>query len=335
MTIELHDVVAGGAAVSGGPDASLVVRLGPGAATGAKPKLLIVDDQTINVQLLFGAFQGDYQIFMATSGAKALETCARQLPDLVLLDVMMADMDGYEVCQRLKADPLTAGIPVIFVTAHTDDASEERGLDIGAVDFISKPINIKVVRARVKTHVTLKLQSDLLRNLAFMDGLTGARNRRYFDEHLTIEMSRALRGGRPLSLIMLDVDFFKHYNDHYGHQAGDDCLKQLTRALSACLKRPADLLARYGGEEFVCLLPEIDTQGALRVAESLRLAVLLCEIPHAKSAVNAHITVSLGVATLQSGHRLTADELLKLADQNLYLAKEQGRNRVVAGESSD
>ena len=334
MTSELHGIMVGGAAVSGGLDANLVAGLGSGVATGAKPKLLIVDDQTINVQLLFDAFQGDYQVSMATSGAMALETCARELPDLVLLDVMMPDMDGYEVCQSLKADTLTAGIPVIFVTAHTDDASEKRGLEIGAVDFISKPINIKVVRARVKTHVTLKVQSDLLHNLAFMDGLTGARNRRYFDEQLSIELSRTLRSGRPLSLIILDVDFLKNYNDHYGHQAGDDCLKQLTRALCACLKRPADLMARYGGEEFVCLLPEIDAQGAVCVAESLRLEVLLCEIPHAKSAANACVTVSLGVATLQAGHRLTADKLLKLADQHLYLAKAQGRNRAVAGQST-
>jgi diguanylate cyclase (GGDEF)-like protein len=218
---------------------------------------------------------------------------------------------------------------VIFVTAHNDDASEEQGLDVGAVDFISKPINIKIVRARVKTHVTLKLQSDLLRSLAFVDGLTGVRNRRYFDEQLAIEVARAQRNKQPLSLILLDVDFFKRYNDHYGHQAGDDCLRQLANTFQGCLKRPADLVARYGGEEFVCLLPDTNAQGAMRVAESLRLAVMACEIPHAESTAHTCVTVSLGLATLDPEQPIAAAELLKQADQRLYLAKAQGRNRVV------
>lgn len=305
-----------------------------GVALGTKPKLLVVDDQAINVQVLYGAFSHDYQIFMTTSGHKALDACTKQLPDLVLLDVMMPEMDGYEVCRRLKANPITAGIPVIFVTAHTDDASEEKGLDVGAADFISKPINIKIVRSRVKTHVTLKLQSDFLRSLAFVDGLTGVRNRRYFDEQLAIEVARAQRNKQALSVILMDVDFFKRFNDHYGHQAGDDCLQQLAHAFQTCLKRPADLVARYGGEEFVCLLPDTDAQGAMRVAESLRLAVLVCEISHAQSTANACVTVSLGIATLLTAQPATGAELLKRADQHLYLAKEQGRNRAVATGAS-
>lgn len=294
-----------------------------------KPKLLIVDDQPINVQVLHSVFAQDFQVFMATSGLKALDACARQLPDLVLLDVMMPGMDGYEVCRRLKADPLTAGIPVIFVTAHNDDASEERGLDAGAVDFISKPINVKIVRSRVMTHITLKIQSDLLRSLAFVDGLTGARNRRYFDEQLVVEAGRALRNGQPLSLILMDVDFFKRYNDHYGHQAGDDCLRQLARAFQSTLKRPADMVARYGGEEFVCLLPDTDAAGASKVAELLRLAVMVCDLAHAHSDAAGCVTVSLGVATTTADQPLAAADLLKQADQNLYLAKAQGRNRWV------
>lgn len=306
--------------------------LGLGVGLGPKAKLLIVDDQAINVQVLFSAFQGDYQVFMATSGAKALEACAKQQPDLVLLDVMMPGMDGYEVCRRLKADPLTAGIPVIFVTAHTDEASEEHGLDVGAADFISKPINIKIVRARVKMHVKLKLQSDLLLSLAFVDGLTGVRNRRYFDEQLSIEVARAVRSGQAVSLILMDVDSFKRFNDYYGHQAGDDCLRKLAHAFQSCLKRPAELVARYGGEEFVCLLPDTDAAGAMHVAESLRMAVMVCEIAHAQSITHTCVTVSLGVATLQPAQPVTAAELLKLADQRLYMAKDQGRNRVMGDE---
>jgi diguanylate cyclase (GGDEF)-like protein len=300
-----------------------------GETISVKPKLLIVDDQAINVQLVLRAFADDFQIFMANNGQKALEICATQLPDLVLLDVMMPAMDGYEVCRHLRADPLTAGIPVIFVTAHTDEASEELGLDAGAVDFVSKPINVKILRARVNTHVRLKLQSDMLHSLAFVDGLTGVRNRRYFDEQLAIEAARAQRNKQALSLILMDVDFFKRFNDHYGHQAGDDCLKQLAKTFQTCLKRPADLVARYGGEEFVCLLPDTNAQGAMQVALALRLAVLACEIAHAQSTVDAFVTVSLGVATLVPEHPVSAAELLKMADQHLYIAKAQGRNRAL------
>jgi diguanylate cyclase (GGDEF)-like protein len=295
----------------------------------AKPKLLIVDDQTINIQVLSQAFSGEFQVFMATSGAKALAICAAQAPDLVLLDVMMPDMDGYEVCTRLKANPLTADIPVIFVTAQTDDASEEYGLEVGAVDFISKPINIKIVRARVKAHIALKRQSDVLRNFAFIDGLTGVRNRRYFDEHLAIEIGRAQRSKLALGLILIDVDFFKRFNDCYGHQAGDDCLRRLSSLFLVCLKRPADFVARYGGEEFVCVLPDTDLQGALILAENIREAALACHIPHAESSVSEWVTLSLGVSVMAPDSPIASDELVKLADANLYLAKHQGRNRVV------
>ncbi len=299
----------------------------------SKPKLLIVDDQTINIQVLHQAFASEFQVFMATSGAKALTICAAHAPDLVLLDVMMPEMDGYEVCTLLKANPLTADIPVIFVTAHTDDASEEHGLDVGAVDFISKPINMKIVRARVKAHIALKRQSDILRNFAFMDGLTGVRNRRYFDEHLAIEMARTLRSKHPLSLILMDVDFFKRFNDCYGHQAGDDCLKRLASLLQVCTKRPADFVARYGGEEFVCVLPETPLQGALVLAESIREAVLACQIAHAESSVSKWVTLSLGVGTMVADRPVTSSELLKRADSNLYQAKDLGRNRVIGSET--
>ncbi len=301
---------------------------------GPKPKLLIVDDQPINIQILNQAFSGEFHVFIASSGAKALAICATQAPDLVLLDVMMPEMDGYEVCTRLKANPLTADIPVIFVTAHTDDASEEHGLEVGAVDFISKPINIKIVRARVKAHIALKRQSDVLRNFAFIDGLTGVRNRRYFDEHLAIEVARAKRSKLPISLIMIDVDFFKRFNDCYGHQAGDDCLRRLASLFQSCLKRPADFVARYGGEEFVCLLPDTNIQGALTLAEIIREAALACHIEHGESSVSRWVTLSLGVGAMSPDCSKTSIDFVGLADANLYLAKNRGRNRVVGTEAS-
>lgn len=292
-----------------------------------RPRLLLVDDQPINIQVLHQVFAPDHQVFMATSGEQALVQCRAQNPDLVLLDVMMPGMDGYEVCARLKADEATRHIPVIFVTAQSDPREEERGLDLGAVDFISKPINAKIVRARVKTHITLKHQSDLLRQMAFIDGLTGVFNRRHFDERLDSEWRRAARNATPLSLILLDVDFFKRYNDQYGHQTGDDCLRRVAVCLKEAARRPADLVSRYGGEEFGLILPETDYEAAMLVAQELERRVRELGIEHATSEAAPVVTISLGVAT-RSGLVLgTREEFLALADQQLYLSKRTGRAR--------
>ena len=226
-------------------DTDPIPRL-PSDLPNRRRRLLIVDDQPINIQALYQAFSADHQVFMATSGPQALALCLSKQPDLVLLDVMMPGMDGFEVCRRLTADPATADIPVIFVTAHSDEAAETLGLDVGAVDFISKPINPNIVRARVRTHVTLKAQSDLLRHWVYIDGLTGVHNRRYLDERLATEWGRAVRCSTTLSVVLIDVDFFKPYNDHYGHHAGDDCLRRVASTLKAGLRRPGDLMTRYG-----------------------------------------------------------------------------------------
>ncbi|MCY7307752.1 MAG: diguanylate cyclase, partial [Rhodoferax sp.] len=216
-------------------------------APRARPCLLLVDDQPINNQLLDRIFSPDYRVLMVTSGAKALELCRDDPPDLVLLDVVMPEMDGYEVCRHLKSDEATRNIPVIFVTAHNDATQETHGFEVGAVDFIAKPFNPATVRARVKTHITLKQQTDLLRRMVFIDGLTGVFNRRCFDEQLGAEWRRASRNASSFGVLMLDIDHFKRYNDHYGHQQGDDTLRQVAGAIKACLLRPGDLAARYGG----------------------------------------------------------------------------------------
>lgn len=301
--------------------------VGEANASPQRAKLLVVDDQPLNIQALYQAFADEHQVFMATSGAQALAMCAAKPPDLVLLDVVMPDMDGHEVCRRLKADAATRDIPVIFVTAHNDEAAETYGLELGAVDFISKPINPKIVRARVKTHLTLKAQSDLLRQWVYIDGLTGAFNRRHFDEHLKAEAGRAARTGTLLSVVLLDVDFFKLYNDRYGHQAGDDCLRRIATTLKGGLRRPGDVLARYGGEEFACLLPETGLEGALVLANQLGQAIVEQQIEHAGSSVAPVVTVSLGVSTTSPGTPSSAQTLLRGADAQLYLAKSGGRNR--------
>jgi diguanylate cyclase (GGDEF)-like protein len=291
-------------------------------------RLLVVDDQSVNIQALYQIFHADHEVFMATSGAQALEICANNPPDLILLDVVMPEMDGLEVCRRLKADPLTANIPVIFVTGQSDPADETRGFETGAVDFITKPVTPAVVRARVKTHLTLKAQTDLLRSLVFIDGLTGVANRRHFDESLAAEWRHCRRNGLPLALLMIDIDHFKLYNDQYGHPTGDACLQTVGVTLKQGFGRSHDLVARYGGEEFACLMPECDLASALTKAEALRLAVEQLAIPHAASPVAPGVTLSIGVATLVPGDQDKPRDLVSLADLALYKAKNNGRNRV-------
>jgi len=298
-------------------------------STHGRAKLLVVDDQPINIQVMYQAFAGDYQVFMATSGEQALAICKSNPPDLILLDVVMPGMDGFEVCTRLQADAATRQIPVIFVTAHTDPAQETHGLRLGAVDFISKPINPAVVRARVKTQLTLRFQSDLLRRLVLLDGLSGVFNRRYFDQQFATEWARSARSGAPLSLILLDLDYFRSFNERYGHQAGDEGLRAIATALKSCLRRPADLVARYGGEEFACMLPDTAFEDALAIAQELEARVRGEKIPHDSSSVDKVVTISAGLATRDSQSSGDGPALLHLAEALLQRAKQGGRGRVV------
>ena len=295
-----------------------------------RPKLLVVDDQRINILVLNELFRNDCEVFMATNGEQALQICRAQLPDLVLLDVQMDGIDGFEVCRRLKADAESRNIPVIFITAQGGEADEVRGLQLGAVDFIAKPINPVIVRARVQTHLTLKLQSDLLRSMALFDGLTGVPNRRKFDEQLVRDWRQSQREQTALSVILIDVDHFKRYNDHYGHQAGDAALQAVARVLDGTLKRPHDLLARYGGEEFVGVLPNTGLSEAVELAERMQAGVRALNLEHSGSPEAQVVTISLGVATVVARSDLAPQALVEAADQQLYAAKQAGRARVCA-----
>ena len=293
-------------------------------------RVLIVDDQRLNVQLLTDILKDHYDISVAGDGERAVEFCARRPPDLVLLDVQMPGLDGYEVCRRLKADPATREIPVIFVTARDTMEDQIKGLEAGAVDFITKPVLAPIVRARTRTHILLKQHADRLRELALTDTLTGVANRRSFDERLKAEWRRCQRSQSPIALIMIDVDHFKQYNDNLGHQAGDDCLSTVSAAMKDCLMRPADMLARYGGEEFAVLLPETGLGQAMRKAEDLGHAVQELAIPHPSSDAGPVVTISRGVAALVPSTDVQARELVRLADEMLYEAKRKGRNRTVS-----
>lgn len=298
---------------------------------GRQQSILIVDDEPTNIQALGNLLKDEYRIRVATSGEKALamlHNSGQPLPDLILLDIQMPGIDGYDVCRSVKADPNTSSIAIIFVTARNTISEEEFGLNLGAVDYIVKPFNPAIVRARVHTHIKLKQKTDLLEQYALLDGLTGVPNRRHFDEQYAAETKRSLREGHPLSAIMMDIDHFKAFNDHYGHGAGDQCLQKVARALAGTLSRPGDRVCRYGGEEFVALLPGTDADGAREVAERMRLAVEGLAIRHDYSSTGPVVTMSLGAATLEPGADIEPDALLKRADQALYAAKEAGRNRV-------
>lgn len=294
-----------------------------------KRTVLIVEDMAANIQVLTNALHADYNIKVATTGERGLEVCQEEnKPDLVLLDIMLPGIDGYEVIRQLKASSETNSIPVVFLTALKDAEEETKGLNLGAVDYITKPFHLPIVKARIHNHLSLKIKTDLLEKMSHIDGLTHIANRRNFDETLEKESRRMLREEEPLSIIMMDIDFFKPFNDNYGHGVGDDALIKVANAMSDVIRRPGDLLARYGGEEFAVVLPSTSREGALIVADFLRQAIADIKIPHAFSKVADHVTLSLGVASRQFGDTTCAKDLLKQADEALYRAKDAGRNQV-------
>ena len=293
-----------------------------------RQKILIVDDTPANIRILSMLLMDDYDIIFATEGDDGLKRELEERPDLILLDIMMPGMDGYEVCRRLKAAPETTDIPVIFVTALGQEADEARGLEAGAIDYIVKPISPPIVKARVHNHLKLKRYQDTLAGLAMLDGLTGIPNRRRFDEILRLEWNRAQRTGTRLSLMMIDIDHFKLYNDTYGHLEGDDCLRAVAQAMSGALHRAGDMVARYGGEEFACILPDTGSNGSRNVAERIMAGVSDLEISHSASPVAPKVTVSIGYCTKMPEEGRTPEQLVLCADRNLYRAKQNGRNRI-------
>jgi diguanylate cyclase (GGDEF)-like protein len=297
-------------------------------------KVLVADDDAVNRDVLGELLKPEYTVLLAKNGAQTLERAARHLPDLILLDVMMPDMDGYEVLRRLRADPLTEHISVIFISGLDRPEDEASGLKMGASDYITKPFNQTVVMARVALHLQVVRQRRMLERLANIDGLTELANRRRFDEVYELEWQRARRTGRPLSLALLDIDAFKQYNDRYGHPAGDRALRAVARLAAGAMRRPADLAARYGGEELVLLLPETGAHEAQQVVAQLREAVAGLTIAHEASTVAKVLTASVGGATLAPSGAEGAAELFEAADAQLYRAKQAGRNRVAWRDAS-
>jgi len=311
--------------------ATLPLGQKPTAMAKPCPRLLVIGDPPIT-SLTLEIFGRDHEVFAAGSGVKTVEICRGILPDLILLDAVMPDMDGLELCRRLKADPDTKDIPVILLTSLDSPETETRALEAGAVDFVSKPVNPAVARARVNTHLTLKAQSELLASLAFVDGLTGVANRRRFDEGLEAEWRRCRRLITPLALLMIDIDHFKKYNDVCGHLAADACLRKVAAILKGQIGRSHDLLARYGGNAFACLLPDIYFDGAQQKAEAMVQAVRDMRMPHTASDIAPVVTISIGVVVTIPGPDRQPGELVSIAEAQLREAKQQGRNQACGQE---
>ena len=302
------------------------------------PTLLVVDDQALNIQVLVHIFSPDHAVLTATSGAQALAVCADRLPDLILLDIMMPDMDGHALCRQLKADVRTRDIPIIFVTTQNNPSEEAAGLELGAVDFIPRPVNAAVVRARVRTHLQLRQALRQVWELAFHDTLTGLPNRRLLNDRLGQAMAASQRSGCYGALVFLDLDNFKPLNDLHGHEVGDLLLMEASRRLTQCV-REVDTVARFGGDEFVVLLsalssdPVESTEQASAVAEKIRNALAepyympVVQEGAPPALVEHRCTASLGVA-LFLGHDAQHADLIKWADAAMYDAKEAGRNMI-------
>ena len=292
-----------------------------------KPTILVVDDMTTTLLLLHDLLKDTYEVKIAKSGTKALEILESPNDiDLILLDVEMPDINGYEVCKILKNNEQTKNIPVIFVTARNSEEDEEYGLNLGAIDYITKPFNKTITKLRLKNYLDMKIKNDMLEKLSMYDGLTNIRNRRFFDETFEKTFSEIKRDKKSLAVLMIDIDFFKPYNDNYGHGQGDETLRKVAKALEKTIKRASDFVARYGGEEFVILLKDINKDGVEAVANNLLNAVRELKITHEFSKIENYVTVSIGVSYYNSSSDITKLELLLKADETLYNVKNSGRN---------
>ncbi len=309
----------------------------------SKLKVLVVEDSKVALKAISGYIEElGVQPLLAENGHDAIEIYNRERPDIVLLDIILPDTDGYEVAKEIRGlqgkDEWTA---IIFLSVMSKDEDLVRGIEVGGDDYIMKPVGAVVVQAKVRAMYRLvqmqralvKLAAQLndanqeLQRLSMMDGLTGIANRRMFDVSLAREWRRCMRLNKPLSVVMLDVDYFKKYNDRYGHQEGDDCLKAVAQSVMRSAPRPGDLVARYGGEEFVMILSDTDEDGANWVANRIRQQVSTLNLLHEDSS-HSHVTVSCGVSSVIPTPELNLEMLVKSADNALYLSKNQGRNTV-------
>lgn len=292
-----------------------------------KSKVLIVDDQVINIMALANILKPEYEVIIAADGMTAIEAAEKHIPGIVLLDIMMPEVDGFEVLIHLKESETTKNIPVIFITGLDATEDEEKGFMLGAVDYITKPFHSTIVKARVKTHLKMAEYISAIERLSMVDTLTELPNRRSFDNRMETEWGRAIREKTPIGILMIDVDKFKVYNDVYGHPQGDVLLKTLSDVFRNTLKRETDFVARWGGEEFAVLLPNTGLDGSVMLAEQIRENVEQLKILCSDESKTS-ITISIGVNSLIPSKNDSVDKFISDVDQALYTAKNNGRNQV-------
>jgi diguanylate cyclase (GGDEF)-like protein len=297
------------------------------AGTG-KQSILIVDDHPPVIAAIKSKLNEEYTILTAESREAAMELALAERPDLVLLETRLPDLDGFEFCRQLKADPQTEDIPVIFLTAHDEPESEIRGLEAGAIDYIVKPIRPATLALRLNNHLALKRTRDLLYNQSLVDSLTGIGNRRCFEDTFSREWYRAMRHGTPISLALIDLDHFQRYSQNLGRRQGEECLSQVARMLKVTLQRWADTAARYGGSRFVAIMPQTSEEGARRVAERVRAALAQLAIPHGFSDASPLVTLSIGLASCVPAVGQDPVCLLRAANDQLLEAIDAGRDQV-------
>ncbi len=330
--------------------------------------LLVVDDIPANITLLLKFLtDAGFKVLVAKDGKGALKKSEYAQPDLILLDVMMPDINGFEVCKILKSQATTQEIPIIFMTALSDTVDKIKGFSLGAVDYLTKPIKYEEALVRINTHIKMSQQQQHiqeqnlklnllnqelekrteqlkqrtgilekanceLERLNALDCLTQIANRRRFEAYLLSEWEEVAAAKLPISLIFADIDYFKHYNDHYGHQAGDECLRKVAQAINCAAKCLSYLVARYGGEEFVVLLPKTDAEEAVQVASCIQQSVQKLKLATAQPLVSEYVSLSFGVCCLMPNQNTSPQTLVKIADEALYEAKKQGRNRVILND---
>ena len=307
-------------------------------------KVLIVDDSaTVRASMAQDLARLKFDPILAADGETAVQLFVAERPDVVLLDVNMPGIDGYETARRIRAALPEEWVPIIFLSAGEYDQNLEKAVECGGDDYLVKPVSNVVLTAKIRAlqrqsqmrRKLVELSSELaaanrrLETLSHQDGLTGIANRRAFDFLLDRNFAEAMRRREPLSVVLCDVDHFKPYNDHYGHQAGDDCLKKLAAALQRSCKRSTDIAARYGGEEFALVLPNTPLEGARLVADTVQREVAALAIQHERSPTSGVVTLSAGIATYTGGRDSKPQDLIARADEALYRAKQLGRNRSV------
>ncbi len=289
--------------------------------------ILIVDDNPDDLRLLGHLLKDFGDIVFATSAESALYMAGNRHPDLIISDLHLGKMTGLDLCKKLKRQKETRDIAVILVAADDSEKAEIAALESGAVDYITKPYHEQIVRARVKTHINVLRHKNLLRLLADKDGLTEVYNRRYFENQSRIELKRHYRQQQPITLALLDIDYFKSYNDAYGHLQGDICLREVAQTIASSSRRPGEFVARYGGEEFAVVLPNTNIHNAKKYGQWICEQILSLAIPHGSSEIVPFVTLSCGLATVIPSSRTTLENLITTADSALYLAKESGRNQ--------